>query len=386
MQIGPTYPGVYIEEVSSGVRPIVGVPTSITAFLGRTLNGPANAPTLINSFGEFEQVFGALWADSQLGFAAQDFFANGGSQALIVRVVNEMDTALDAADFIGNESLKTGIYALDKADLFNLLCMSLDFHDESKYAAVVGAAARYCERRRAILLVDPPVGWTKNDVVTKIGDLGTSSVNAALYFPRLRKQNPTRGGQIEDFAACGAVAGVIARTDSTQGVWKSPAGTHANIEGSPDLAIELTSTESEELNHLGINCIRDFPSLGPVVWGARTLAGIDGIASNWNYLPVRRFALFLEESIYRGTQWVVFEPNDESLWAKIRLQVGAFLHDLFLRGAFHGRTAIESYFVKCDSGTTTQSDIDGGIVNVLVGFAPLKPAEFVVIKIQQFRA
>ena len=145
----------------------------------------------------------------------------------------------------------------------------------------------------------------------------------------------------------------------------------------------MTDLENGLLNPLGINCLRHFPVYGKVVWGARTLQGADGFASEWKYIPVRRTALFIEESLYRGTKWVVFEPNDEPLWAQIRLAAGAFMHNLFRQGAFQGRSPREAYFVKCDNETTTQNDINLGIVNIVVGFAPLKPAEFVVIKFQQ---
>jgi phage tail sheath protein FI len=145
----------------------------------------------------------------------------------------------------------------------------------------------------------------------------------------------------------------------------------------------MTDLENGLLNPLGINCLRHFPVYGKVVWGARTLEGADGFASEWKYIPVRRTALFIEESLYRGTKWVVFEPNDEPLWAQIRLAVGAFMHNLFRQGAFQGRSPREAYFVKCDSETTTQNDINLGIVNIDVGFMPLKPAEFVVLRLQQ---
>ena len=134
---------------------------------------------------------------------------------------------------------------------------------------------------------------------------------------------------------------------------------------------------------MGVNCLRTFPVSGNVIWGSRTMEGADSLASEWKYVPVRRIALFIEESLYRGTQWVIFEPNDNPLWAQIRLNVGAFMHDLFRHGAFQGSTPRDAYFVKCDSETTTQSDINRGIVNLLVGFAPLKPAEFLIIKISQ---
>jgi phage tail sheath protein FI len=175
----------------------------------------------------------------------------------------------------------------------------------------------------------------------------------------------------------------MARTDSERGVWKAPAGTETRLAGVRDLTVPLTDQESGLLNPLGINVLRTFPITGTVVWGARTLDGADASASQWKYVPVRRLALMIEESLYRGTKWVVFEPNDERLWGQIRLNVGAFMRTLFRQGAFQGTSAREAYFVKCDKDTTTQDDINRGVVNILVGFAPLKPAEFVIIQIEQ---
>jgi hypothetical protein len=179
------------------------------------------------------------------------------------------------------------------------------------------------------------------------------------------------------------VAGLISKTDRDRGVWKAPAGIDAALLGIRGLQVKLKDDENGILNPLGINCLRSFPVTGRVVWGARTLRGADQLADEYKYIPVRRTALYIEESLYRGTQWVVFEPNDEPLWAQIRLNVGAFMNNLFKQGAFQGTSPKEAYFVKCDSETTTQNDINQGIVNILVGFAPLKPAEFVFIKIQQ---
>jgi phage tail sheath protein FI len=147
--------------------------------------------------------------------------------------------------------------------------------------------------------------------------------------------------------------------------------------------VSLTDPENGQLNPLGVNCLRALGPAGRVIWGSRTLRGADQLADEWKYVPVRRTALFIEESLYRGTQWVVFEPNDEPLWAQIRLNIGAFMHNLFRQGAFQGTTPKDAYFVKCDKETTTQNDINLGIVNIIVGFAPLKPAEFVIIKLQQ---
>jgi len=242
-----------------------------------------------------------------------------------------------------------------------------------------------------MLIVDPPSAWTnKNTAKQQFNPpdpntdfVGTRSNYAALFFPRLRQPNPLHDNQLEEFVPCGAVAGIFARTDTTRGVWKAPAGQEATLFGVPSLSVSLTDNENGELNQLGINCLRAFPVIGRVVWGARTLEGADRLASEWKYIPVRRTALFIEESLYRALKWVVFEPNDEPLWAQIRLNVGAFMHDLFRQGAFQGQTPQDAYFVKCDKETTTQNDINRGIVNIVVGFAPLKPAEFVIVKIQQ---
>jgi phage tail sheath protein FI len=236
-----------------------------------------------------------------------------------------------------------------------------------------------------MLLVDPPKDWIRiKDAKENIDSLSLSrNENAAIYFPLVRSPDPEEDGRYRNFAPCGVVAGVIARTDAQRGIWKAPAGIDAILTGVPELKYQMTDEENGSLNPLGINCLRVMPGVGRVVWGARTLKGADRLANQWKYLPVRRTALYIEESLYRGTQWAVFEPNDEPLWAQIRLNVGAFMHDLFTKGAFQGSTPKEAYLVKCDKETTTQYDIDRGIVNIVVGFAPLKPAEFVMIKIQQ---
>jgi phage tail sheath protein FI len=521
MPVTPTYPGVYIEEISSGVRTITGVATSITAFIGRTLRGPTDAdaasPVVINSYGDFERIFGGLWADSTLGYAVRDFYRNGGAQAIIVRLYHapaagtdkapltvdslsltaaspgtwgnklrarvdhntrpllpseaanslfnlavrddatgqvelfrnlsitaghprqadmvllnesqlvratalpptqpaahpdpqpredlwgdntpETNSKVATADYIadvalrldvndftgaGKQAAKQGLYALQKADLFNILCIPPYLDTEDVDPDLVSEAAGYCEYRRAMMLVDPPKGW--DDVakaIAGIAAVGTNSKNAAIFFPRLKQPNPLHDGQMEDFVPCGAVAGIFARTDVARGVWKAPAGLEATLVGVPQLSVPLTDAENGQLNPLGVNCLRAFPAAGRVVWGSRTLQGDDRLASEWKYIPVRRLALFIEESLYRGTQWVVFEPNDEPLWAQIRLNIGAFMHNLFRQGAFQGSTPRDAYFVKCDKETTTQNDINLGIVNIVVGFAPLKPAEFVIIQLQQ---
>jgi Bacteriophage tail sheath protein len=497
------YPGVYVTEIPSGIRPITGVATSITAFLGRALKGPVNKPVVVNGFADYQRIFGGLWPNSTVSFVVADFFANGGGQALVVRlasadaiastitvsglqlaaaspgtwsagltvtiaagstdpdvakrygvqpsdlfnltvtdttsgqseffpnltvlpqqarnvqhvleeesvlltVAGQLPTATPASgtgsvgtegtdggvlsdnDYVGGtlQAQHQGLWALDEADLFNLLCIpppTLDEADQTS-PAVYSAALGYCVTRRALLIVDPPTALTKDNAIAQLGELGltgTAARNAALYYPRLREPDPTAENRLRTFVPCGAVAGVMARTDAARGVWKAPAGIDATLAGVSDLTVILTNDENGELNPLGVNCLRSFPVIGRVVWGARTLRGADELADEYKYVPVRRLALFLEESLYRGTQWVVFEPNDEPLWAQIRLNLGAFMQGLFRQGAFQGSTPQAAYFVKCDAETTTPNDQNLGRVNILVGFAPLRPAEFVVLQIQQ---
>jgi len=287
---------------------------------------------------------------------------------------------------VGSLDAKTGIFALEDIDLFNILCLprSAELPD-TDMRAVYESATAYCRDRRAFLLID--VSETTASLEAMQTWLAQNDSlrdrNAAVYFPRTFVPDPVNNNRLRAIAPSGTVAGLFARTDSTRGVWKAPAGTEARLENVQDLAVLLTDLQNGVLNPLGANCLRVFPVYGPICWGARTLDGADLLASEWKYVPIRRLALFIEESLYRGTKWVVFEPNDEPLWAQIRLNVGAFMSGLFRQGAFQGSTAQEAYYVKCDAETTTQADRNLGIVNIEVGFAPLKPAEFVVITIQQ---
>jgi len=604
MPVSRSYPGVYIEEKASGVQTITGVATSITAFLGRADKGAVNQATIVNSYGDFERIFGGLWLKSTLGFAVRDFFQNGGNQAVIVRLYrpyytraereaiesiatslinslaaisttavlltavdailatiptllvgrsqavvdaitpmsapihaeaarttmptptiasvvaeaqrvrdlyaittrtlikvknklpagtaapdfmleakyegcstsdlsvkvaaidvdvqaaivarygltkddwwnitifdgntaveqfnnvslkeserrldrvlenessllrlfgtfplgNSLDPAsspyaayrvgsdgqdLTATEYNGSQSDKTGIYALENTDLFNLLCIPPATAGSPLDVSVIDKGISYCQSRRAMMIIDPP--WSSVASAVSGGasaptGIGTPSSNAAVFFPMLRQPNPLRGDLVEDFAPCGAVAGVIARTDASRGVWKAPAGLEANLVGVPQLSVAINDQEAGQLNPLAINALRTLPAAGRVVFGARTRLGIDRLTSEWKYLSVRRLALYIEESLYRGTTWAVFQPNAEPLWAQLRLSIGTFMQDLFRQGAFKGQTPREAYFVRCDSSTTTQSDINQGVVNVAVGFAPVKPAEMVVITLQQ---
>ena len=298
--------------------------------------------------------------------------------------------ALLLDDYIGGvgdsfQSDKLGIYALLDADLFTILCLPPSAPDGNLPDALWAPALTLCVDERAFLLVDPPAtetagtirGWVEGRGLTANGR------NGAVYFPRVRRPDPLRDGAIGEFVPSGAVAGIMARTDGNRGVWKAPAGIETGISGASGLSVPLTDGENGALNPYGINCLRTVPTIGSVVWGARTLRGGDVLADEYKYVPIRRLALFLEETLFRNTQWVVFEPNDEPLWAQIRASIGAFLQDLFRQGAFQGNSPRDAYFVRCDGETTTQYDRDRGIVNIIVGFAPVKPAEFVVVSIQQ---
>lgn len=296
-----------------------------------------------------------------------------------------------AAELVGPaaDANDRGLYALRQADLFNLLAIPRAASlDDAQMREVVQDGIAFCEARRAFMLVDIP------EHVNAVADVRDwlaahgewRSRNAALFFPRLRMADPKAGGRLRSFAASGTLAGVFARIDGDRGVWKAPAGIEATLLGVDALDCRLDDTENGLLNPLAINCLRAFPPHGLVNWGARTLEGSDTAGSQWQYIPVRRLALMLEESLVRGTRWAVFEPNDEPLWAKVRLSIGAYLNALFRQGAFQGSNPKEAYFVRCDATTTSQTDRDRGIVRIEVGFAPLKPAEFVVLTIRQMSA
>jgi uncharacterized protein len=501
-----TYPGVYIQELPSSVHTITGVATSIAAFVGWADQGSTTQATLVESWSDYQTQFGGLDSRTLLGYAVNQFFANGGSQAYIVRIVSSnAATALstfkiggmvvyaanpgawgnniavtvtlnpsDATRFsilvqmlsttggpattlenfvnlsfnqydpqgnyvvtvIDNESnyitfidpsspatipaptgspagmaqtaLKansgndgtvlvpndtkfepalnisgsgSGGVALLNNVFFNILCVP----GETTVATVTSLQGFCAGANRAFYIVDPPSTATYATLNGGPGAIVTApnAANSALYFPWISAPDPLAGNRPRMFPPCGFVAGIYAATDAARGVWKAPAGIDAGLTGINGLQYVLTDQQNGDLNSKAINCLRSFPAYGNIVWGSRTLLGNDQVGSQWKYVPIRRFALFLESSLYQGTQWAVFEPNDETLWGQLRLNIGAFMQGLFQQGAFQGTTPQQAYFVKCDSENNPQSSIDMGIVNVTVGFAPLYPAEFVVIQIAQ---
>lgn len=505
MAVAPTYPGVYVEELPSGVRTIAGVATSVAAFVGWAPRGATDRATLVLSWADYERELGGLSPESELGYGVYHFFQNGGRQAYVVRLVDGaakkaagqllddpgqggtptavaavaavdegawgngygvtitshpqdaarfgfsvvavvpagasvkvtvMETfenvSMDPADPRFLESVVNGssrlvtvdclevrrpanggstagatpytpltggadgavlrpdepafetavqaaLDQLDRVDVFNLLCVP-----GQTGAATLQALQAFCRERRAFLLADAPdqgVQAMQGGPDTML--TGADGINSALYFPWVKAPDPLQQNRPRTFPPSSFVAGIYARTDAARNVSHAPAGIGATVVGALGLASTLTDAENGTLNVQAVNCLRTFPVYGTVVWGARTLAGNDALGSEWKYVPVRRLALFLEESLYRGTQWVVFEANDDALWAQIRLDVGSFLQTLFRQGLFQGSSPREAYFVKCDAETTTQADRDRGVVNIVVGFAPLKPAEFVILQFQQ---
>lgn len=294
--------------------------------------------------------------------------------------------AAASAAFLGSEANRTGLFAFSQLepDYFTLMAIP-----EAPYMAdggngVYAAAGAFCRDQLAFLLVDHPVaadsvtGITGWPIAQTLGtDLARS---AALCFPKVVKSDPLGGERT--LSSSGSIAGLMARTDAQRGVWKAPAGLDASLSGVRP-SVPMTDRQQAQLNKRGLNVIRVKPFAGSVNWGARTLAGADALASEWKYVPVRRTALMIERTLKDSLPWVVFEPNDESLWAQIRLNIGAFMQSLFVQGAFQGSSPREAYLVKCDRETTSQQDVNSGIVNILVGFAPLKPAEFVVVRLTQ---
>jgi phage tail sheath protein FI len=286
-----------------------------------------------------------------------------------------------AASVIVSSQEGEGMLALDSLIFprFNLLCLP---GVTTTDVDAVTAALAYCKTQNAFLLVDPDPGVTSATAVTAAGPFAAEGVHGALYWPRLI----TPDSQPTGLPPSGAVAGVMARTDSERGVWKAPAGLAAGVAGATGVAYPTSDAVSGSLNPFGINVLRSFPGAGLVVYGARTLGGSDLRGDPFKYVPVRRLTDYIEASLYLGTQFAVFEPNDPVLWGQLRLAVGGFMRGLFRQGAFQQSQSgaeSDSFFVICDSSVNPQTEIDAGRVNVVVGLAPLKPAEFVVITITQ---
>lgn len=379
MPINIDHPGVYVQE-TPGEPSSVDVPTAITAFVGRAPDGPVDAPATVFSVGDYERVFGV--AADGIGAQVAAFFANGGNQAVIVRT----------AEAVSETAWLAAAQALESGPVFNILCVPPDPADGDPPVAVIRAAAAVCVARRAMLILDAPAAWRQAFEDGRLSavdpaDLGLQdhdqARSTAVYFPPIVAPDPYDHTATRTLPACGAIAGVWARTDAERGVWKAPAGLNATLAGVTDLAVRLTDSENAVLNPLGVNGLRMFPEVGVVAWGARTLAGADLMADDYRYIPTRRLALYIESWALQNLLWTVFQPNDERLWAAVRRQVEALMTGLWRQGAFAGSTADQAFFVRCDASTATLGEIAGGIVNVVIGFAPVKPAEFVIVTVQR---
>ena len=283
---------------------------------------------------------------------------------------------------------------LDKLAVFNLMVIP-----GVTNSSVLSTAEAFCENKFAFLISDPPLtdsaDGTLQQFPNRIQDtIGAGEIpeskNAALYFPYLQSPDPLTGqpnnlvtGDVNEIPPSATVAGVFAATDLSRGVWKAPAGFQATTTNTTGVVARGRMTDQRQgvLNPIGVNCLRDFPNIGTAVFGARTLVTLTD--EQWRYVSVRRMALFLEQTLYANLKWVIFEPNFEPLWTAITMSINAFMLGLFNQGAFQGNTPSKAFFVLCNSQTTTQTDIDNGIVNIVVGFAPLKPAEFVIVTIAQ---
>lgn len=506
-------PAVYVEEVSSGSKPIEGVGTSTGAFVGLAERGPIDKAELITSWTQYQEIFGGLIANGLLPWAVFHFFNEGGTKCWVVRTCThtenvpdaviadgitlndsdgkksilvepktpgtwaqkyrvfisdgsdnlpsdkkqpkfklsvqkeitrnntkawidvevfdnlEMDSAEDVVnktsnfvkietdgwndgeaitgsgirpinsnpdnvakflngndgnsrelqvpDLIGDNSSRVGLHAFDVVDDINIVAIP----DGEGRTAIMSEGMTYCENRGDCFFVaDAMENQTPTEILeTKL--LKYSSSFGALYYPwiSVTDQLDPRGGTIL-IPPSGSVAGIISRTDVARGVHKAPAGiSEGKVRGARDLEKVLSKGEHDLLNNPGINVIRQFPGAGIVVWGARTVAA----DAEWKYINVRRLFLMVEESIYKGTQWVVFEPNDSTLWAKVKRNITAFLTNVWREGALFGSTPDEAFFVKVDAENNPPSVRDAGRLIIEVGIAPVKPAEFVIIRIQQ---
>ncbi|ASJ74299.1 phage tail sheath family protein [Granulosicoccus antarcticus] len=366
---------VELNDISKSISPIASAPTTITAFVGLASQGPVNTACSIHSWQEFENQFGTLSMESTMSFAVRDFFANGGRHAVIVRI-NDKD----------NENPNPTIASLDSLNalpVINFLCIPPPSFYNDIEDHVWRDAALYCEQRRALLIIDPPSSWTSGSQVVADMTAGRiiNSPSALIYFPRLQQKNPLLDNQTQTFVPCGAVAGTIARMDEQTGVWNSPAGVSARIMGIDDLSASVSSSEYSQLNVLGVNCLRNLPRYGHVIWGARTLHSSNS-SKDWKYLAVRRTVLHVEQSLTLWLSQIEFESNSEALWSEIRKHTNIFLYHLYQHGAFQGQSVEDVYFVRCDETTISLADISARRINLMVGLALLKPAEFVVITIR----
>lgn len=394
----PTYqtPGIYIEEIPGGSRPIESVGTSTPGFVGRAPREDAhlNEAFAVNSWAQFLREFVADDSKSTpLSHGVFGFFQNGGSRCYVVNIGRE-------TSLLGDGRRRQGLALLEEIDEIAIVAAP-GFVDPASQNALLD----HCERLQdRFAILDAPENVGNIDLLKKVAttgatkpakvetegaapeasDLGGARPRnsdrgfGAFYYPWIVVSDPFSPKDNVAVPPSGHIAGVYARTDGTRGVHKAPA--NETIRGALDLTYRITQAEQGELNVLGVNCLRFFPTQGIRVWGARTLADS---SSEWRYLNVRRLFNMVEESIARGTRWVVFEPNDMTLWKSIKRDISAYLTLQWRQGALLGATPEEAFFVQCDEETNPPEVIDAGQVITVIGIAPVKPAEFVIFQIGQ---
>jgi phage tail sheath protein FI len=366
------HPGVFVEEIPVGPKPIEGVPTDAAALVGQTDKGRLR-PQRVSGFADYQSKFGgAAGAGRCMALAVAGFFDNGGRELWVVRVGGRGRPA----------DWSRAIAMLDHEDMDHVSLVSAPGVGDPSHPdqlAVQRALVAHCEagRHRFAVLEGPP-GAADPAGLAPRATLGETGY-AALYHPWIKVADPETGAPTQAPPG-GHVLGVYARTDAERGVFKAPA--NQVVVGALAVAQEIGDAAQELLNPRGVNVIRKFSGRDIRVWGARTLSQ----NSEWKYVPVRRLFIFLERSIDRGLGWVVFEPNGEELWARVSDTVRLFLRGQWRAGAFQGRTEQEAFFVRCDASTMTQDDIDNGRLVAVIGVAPLKPAEFVIFRIGQWTA
>lgn len=384
-------PGVYVEEVDRGTKPLEMVGTSTAAFIGESKVGPVNKPVLVTNWSQFTKQFGDFASSDYLAHAVYGFFNNGGARAFVLNVgaepaekaekgekgdkAEKAEARNRAALYIGTDGgpgARTGLKALEEIDEINIVCAP-----GQTDPVIQDAVLSHCENMRyRFAILDAPEVIEKGgvDKLPKPRD----SKYGAYYFPWVEVYDPIKGNIFQP--PSGYMAGIYARSDGERGVHKAPA--NEVVRGALGLKYTITKGEQDLLNPKGINCIRAFPNRGIRVWGARTVSS----DASWRYVNVRRLFNMAEQSIEAGTQWVVFEPNDARLWKRVTRDLTAFLMRLWRQGALFGKTPEEAFYVKCDEETNPPEVIDAGQMIVEVGMAPVKPAEFVIFRIGQMPA
>jgi hypothetical protein len=378
-------PGVYIEEVDRGTKPLEMVGTSTVGFIGETNVGPVDEPVFCTNWSQFVKTFGDFQNSEFLAHAVYGFFNNGGARCFVINVGGPEADAGEkkekgagpgkAGRYIGQDKgpgNRTGLKAFEEIDEINIICAP-----GQTDPVVWDACLSHCENMRyRFAILDCPEVIAKGgvDKLPKPRD----SKYGGYYFPWLEVYDPYKGNLHQP--PSGFMAGIYARSDSERGVHKAPA--NEIVRGALGLRYNITRGEQDILNPKGINCIRAFPNRGIRVWGARTISS----DASWRYVNVRRLFNMVEQSIEIGTQWVVFEPNDHKLWKRIIRDLSAFLLRLWRQGALFGKTPEEAFYVKCDEETNPPEVIDAGQLVVEIGMCPVKPAEFVIFRIGQMQA